>query len=326
MSDPLTTEDLYGKSEASSQTTGVTEKTLEYEETPIIQPVAENIPDEKHVSVGHSDTSANADAPRLTEPHQLPREVSGTPVQPSRGSHTAVTVLVFILLFAAGIWLSSSLRQLLPTRVQDALGLPDARVTTSPSPTVRLTPTQAVFEAQWKTYSVQSGVSKKQLEGIQYSLPQSVLPPICDGAGCASQGTYLPGGTRFTVAPRGVGQSLRDYRGTAISDANGVTFTTKPVTIAGRESMEFTGKFTGRTISGYAFTTMRGVMIPLSDTVSVEFNHFIPSGITADFQKDDVLFDEIVSKISLTAAQSKGAILNTPTPTRAATVSGSPQP
>lgn len=326
MSDPLTTEDLYGKSDSSSETAGVPEKTLEYEETPIIQPMDDNTPVEKHVSAEHPDTSVSADAPRLTEPHQLPREVSRTPVQPSHGSHKGLTVLGFILLFASGIWLSSSLRQLLPTSVQDALGLPDARITTSPSPTVRLTPTQAVSDAQWKTYSVQSGVSKKQVEGIQYSLPQSVLPPICDGAGCASQGTYLPGGTRFTVAPRGAGQSLRDYRGTAISDANGVTFTTKPVTIAGREAMEFTGKFTGRTISGYAFTTMRGVMIPLSDTVSVEFNHFIPSGITANFQKDDALFDEIVNKISLTGVQTKGAVLSTPTPTKVATVSGAPRP
>lgn len=309
MAEPLTTEDLYGKTPTPPKTESVAEKPLEYEETPIIQPVTEHVPEEKHVSVGHTDTSVNTGAPRLTEPHQLPREVSRKPDQPSRVSHTAFTALIFLLLFAAGIWLSSSLRQLLPSSVQDALGIPDARITTSPSPTVRLTPTQTPAEAQWKTYPVQSGVSKKLLEGIQYSLPQSVLPPICDGAMCASQGTYLPGGTRFTVALRGAGQSLRDYRGTAISDANGVTFTTKPVTIAGREAMEFTGTFTGRTISGYAFTTMRGVMIPLSDTVSVELNHFIPSGITADFQKDDLLFDTILRTIVLGAVDQaqKGA-------------------
>lgn len=56
-------------------------------------------------------------------------------------------------------------------------------------------------------------------------------------------------------------------------------------------------------------------MIDLDATHSLEINHFTPSGITADFAADDLLFDKIVSSLTFTGdAMDKGAVLTTPTP------------
>jgi hypothetical protein len=215
-------------------------------------------------------------------------------------SHTGLNILAFILLFVAGIWLSSSIRPYLPTSFGGDSGINKEMITATPSPDDGSTKNSPESEkSEWNSFDVVSGITKLPIIGVSFMLPPEVLTPVCDGPSCASQGTYLPGGTRFTVAARGTGQSLRDYRGTAISDVNGVVFTTKAITVAGKQAMEYTGTFTGRTISGYSFTTMRGVMIPLTDTTSVEFYHFVPSGIVADFQSDDVLFETILSKIVL---------------------------
>jgi hypothetical protein len=219
-------------------------------------------------------------------------------------------LFVVLLLLESG---SSSLRQFFPTSLQDSLGLSQATSTPTPTPVLTLSPT---LSSDWKKYSVINGATKRAIDGVEFSLPSDVLSPICDGVACASQGTYLPGGTRFTIAPRGAGYTLRDYRGTAISDVNGTTFTTKPVTVSGRQSMQFTGTFTGRTVSGYAFATMRGVMIPITDTTSLEVNHFIPSGITADFESDDLLFESILNKIVISTGmtQKGGTPMATSTP------------
>ncbi len=324
MSDPLTTEDLYGKSPSPNEGSKI-EPILEYEETPIIEPAATTSTETAHAG----DVSEKATTAQLNAPHSLPEHATVGKKSTSHTSQLFTTIIAFILLFLAGIWLSSSFRGLLPSNIGDAIGLSSATKTPTPTsipkngnPAVPTTPstTQA-----WKSYQVTSGVTKKPLDGVLFWLPSNVLSPVCDGIGCASQGSYLPGGTRFTVAARGVGQSLRDYRGTVISDVNGTTFTTKTVTIAGRQAQEFIGTFTGRTISGYAFTSMRGVMIPLTDTTSIELNHFIPSGITADFAKDDVLFDEILSKLDLSAGSvQKGSVIPSLTPTAALLKTASP--
>ncbi|MBI4062311.1 hypothetical protein HY410_00145 [Candidatus Gottesmanbacteria bacterium] len=212
-----------------------------------------------------------------------------------QSSHTIATIVFFILLFALGVWLSTFLRQYIPSNVPlesqitpTHIALPIASPTPLP-----------VGEADWKTYGVLSGATKIAIPGISFRLPQDVLAPICDGASCASQGTYLPGGTRFTVAPRGGNQALRDFRGAVVTDAGGRAFTTTPTTVAGKQALEFSGLFTGTTGGGYSFTQMRGVMIEVDSTLWLEINHFTPTGVSADFASDDTLFNEILKTLVL---------------------------
>ena len=192
--------------------------------------------------------------------------------------------------------LSSFVRQFFPTGSSTSL---ETDVTVTPTITTLPTATGSAAVAAWKTYDVVSGTTKASFGGVTFQLPPDVLSPICDGTGCASQGTYLPGGTRFTVAPRGAGQALADFRGSVISDVGGISFTSRATTVADRPAMEFTGVFTGRTVSGYGFSRMRGVMIELTPTTSIEVNHFTPNGIVADFAADDTLFDAILKTIKI---------------------------
>jgi hypothetical protein len=202
-------------------------------------------------------------------------------------------LIAFIAFFIIGLYASNTLRRFLPSQI----GSEENQTQSSPTPSTSI----ASPAASWNTYDVISGVTKKAVSGVSFQLPPDVLSPICDGTSCASQGTYLPNGTRLTVAARGTGQSLRDFRGTVISDANGVPIPTKQLTITKFTATEYESSGSGRTISGYAFSHIRGVMIPLSDTLSLELNHFAPVGITADFEKDDILFDEIVKTVTVQA-------------------------
>lgn len=205
---------------------------------------------------------------------------------------TMFTIIIFFALFIGGIWLSSFLRQFFTI---ESPSLQETENSVLPT----TTPESAV-SGSWKTYDVISATTKLPFAGVTFQLPPDVLSPICDGTNCSSQGTYLPGGTRFTVAPRGAGQALADARGAAISDALGTSFTSKAVTVAGLPATEFTGVFTGRTVSGYGFSQMRGVMVELTPTTSLEVNHFSPNGIIADFAADDTLFDAILKTINVT--------------------------
>jgi hypothetical protein len=227
------------------------------------------------------------------------------------------TIIVFVALFVVGVWLSSFVRQFLPGNTPNSTS--SSQISGTPTPSggavALLNPSDPY--ASWKTYTVISGITKQPIAGVQYKLPETVLPPICDGVGCASQGTYLPGGTRFTIAPRGAGQALKDFRGTVISDINGTVFTTKAVVVAGHPATEFTGSFAGRTVSGYVFSKMRGVMIEISSTESLEINHFTPNGITSNFEQDEGVFDAILKTVVLPPI----ATTATPTPTRIATSS-----
>ena len=302
---PLTTEDLYGTSQnrtsAPVPSPAVPPPSLPIEETPEILPAPPVAP------------PANAPPPPPPPPAQ---NVPVTPKKSSGCLRTIGIILLVIGIFILGIWLSSFVRQFLPTGG-------GAATTQQPTPTESPVSTESATVgggnvSSWKTYQVISGITKAPVTGLSFSLPSDVLAPICDGANCASQGTYLPGGTRFTVAPRGTGQVLPDYRGTVISDVGGIAFTTNQTTVVGHAAVEFTGSFTGRTVSGYAFTKMHGYMIALTDTTSLEINHFTPAGITADFTGDEALFTQIVATLSLTGGVSsseKGAVLVTPTPT-----------
>jgi len=231
----------------------------------------------------------------------IPQTPSPVPKKKSGCLGTIFTIILFLALFIGGIWLSSFVRQFFPSNepVEE-----ETETTIIPTITPATIATDSAAVAAWKTYDVISGTTKQSFTGITFQLPSDVLSPICDGSGCASQGTYLPGGTRLTVAPRGAGQALRDFRGSVVSDVGGTAFTVKTTTVAGRPATEFIGTFTGRTVSGYGFGRMRGVMIELTSATSLEVNHFSPSGIVADFAADDTLFDAILKTITMTPVAS----------------------
>lgn len=287
MTGPITTDDLYGTSD---------EKPSDEVQTVIPQEIHKGVPVEETPEITKEVESE--------ESRKQAREGGARETKSERKSSGCAGVLgkivLFLLLVAAGVWGANAMRQYLPT---GALNEPSIMRTT-PSPTLTdETSLPGAFNSpsisDWKTYDVISGTTKLPLGGVTFKLPPDVLSPICDGTSCSSQGTYLPGGTRFTVAARGVGQLLADYRGTAIADTRGTIFTTKQTTVAGLPALEFSGSFTGGTVSGYSFTSMRGVMIALTPTTSLEINHFTPNGIVADFTSDDALFDEILKTVTV---------------------------
>lgn len=270
-------------------------KPLEYEETPLIEPI-----------------------PPVAQKRSSFGEFLGN-------------LLLFVILFAVGVGLSVFLRHYMSTN-----SLKETTTNSTSSDLLKTyssTPTPALLNsvpssltdpyASWNAYQVISGTSKQAIAGITFKLPTDILSPICDGASCASQGTYLPGGSRFTVAPRGAGQSLSDFRGKVVSDLAGRSFQVKTVTVAGKNAVEFWGFFTGTTVGGYSFSQMRGVMVEVSDTLSVEFNHFAPTGVNADFATDDTLFDTILKTVVFSGYSSaqKGAVLPLPSASQSASPS-----
>lgn len=282
---PSTIPEAYASSQSEPQNSAA------YEETPIIDPWA-----------NQPTASVNASAP-------IKR----------RGSIFALfgNFILFIVLFGTGVALSYYFKQYLPDLPQ---GTPQVKLPQIPG-LPKATPTPEFVEEiappapeiKLISYQVISGVTRLPVTGISFKLPEDVLEPICDGSSCGSQGTYLPGGTRFTVAPRGQGQILADFRGSIISDLSGKAFEVKQTTIAGRKAVEFNGDFTGSTIGGYAFTKMHGVMIEVSDLLSLEINHFTPAGVDADFAADDLIFSEIVQSLELPVASGeKGVQINPP--------------
>ncbi|MFZ5845731.1 MAG: hypothetical protein ACOY0S_04735 [Patescibacteria group bacterium] len=281
-------------STATNPASGATEKEkpLVYEETPVIEPVKEEVP----------------------PPAPTPPPVSPLPAQAGKPPRRGIlgilgNLVLFAALFAVGVWLSMYAKQFLPT------GLPAKLPPVGIIPTTKVTatPTQAVTRptdpyAGWKTYQVISGATRQAIAEVNFKLPPEVLPPICDGTTYASQGTYLSGGTRFTVAARGVGQLLPDPRGALLTDVSGRAFTMREATVAGLAATEFRGEFVGVTAGGYAFTKMRGVMLGITDKLVIEMNHFAPSGVTSDFAADDILFDKILASIELSIPGQKGEV------------------
>ena len=236
------------------------------------------------------------DDTNVTPPPPIPiEETPEIPMEPSVGtpppsppmpkaspSSTVIMILVFLILFIAGILLSSYIRPFF-----------SGRETPVPTPTiVAPTPTPVDPFVSWRTSTI---------AGLSYKLPPDVLAPTCDGAACVSQGTYLPGGTRLTIAPKTVTQSPSSLRGAVITDAVGTAFTSRDATVSAHTAIEFTGTFAGRTSGGYGFTEMHGFMIEVTPTLTLEINHFTPTGVTADFAKDDALFTQILSTLNFSA-------------------------
>lgn len=266
---------------------------LHFEEAPEFIPP--QIPDTKTTVVSQS-------APQAPAKHLL--DASKEPVKKSHRKKLG-TLIFIALLFGLGIWLSSQLRLFVVP--QTALENADETQFLTPSVPVLISSPSASIASQfavirdWQTVTV-SAVGLL-LRKVTYQLPQSVALPVCDGQGCPSSGTYLSFGTRFTVAARGKGERLPDFRGAILTDANGKEFTMRQTSVGGKDVYEYTGDFVGRTGGGYQFIKMRGVLVPVSDTVSIEFNHFAPAGTVSDFAADDEVFDQIISSVKLPATE-----------------------
>lgn len=272
---------------------------LPIEETPVIEAVAE--------APAH-EVAASEAIPQVPDTSALPKKPKKSVVK------KLLSVIFFLVLFSAGVWLSSVLRQFIPSEQMTSTLQP------TPSPSASgfeesavSTPSGSISAySDWENYIVINGVTKQPIEGVSYKLPPQVLEPICDSSRCVSQGTYLPGGTRFTVAARGKGQLLPSVGNAVLTDVSGKAFTMKDVLVAGFAAKEFTGTFTGTTGGGYAFTRMRGVILPVDETLSIEFNHFAPAGLTVDFEEDDAVFDRILATFT---TGTKPVISITATPT-----------
>ena len=262
---------------------------LTFEEAPELTP--SQVPDTKTAAVSQS-------TPQEVAQHLL--DVPHVPVKKPRRKKLG-TFIFITLLFGLGIWLSSQLRLfVVPETVLENTDETQS-LTPSVSPLIS-SPSASIASKSgeirdWQTVSV-SAVGLL-LQSVTYQLPQSVTLPVCDGSGCPSSGTNLSGGTRFTVAARGKGERLPDFRGAILTDANGKEFTMRQTSVGGKDVYEYIGDFTGRTGGGYQFTKMRGVLVPVSDTVSIEFNHFVPAATVSDFAADDEVFDQIIASVKI---------------------------
>jgi hypothetical protein len=243
------------------------------------------------------------------------------------------TLVFIVILFGLGIWLSSQLRSYFAGPLPEVANSPTpvAYPTSGRVPVASISATPAA----WQTYQVVNGTTRAPITGFSYQLPGGVTAPVCDSGGCPSQGTNLPGGTRLTVAARGKGQVLPDFRGAILTDINGKEFVMKQAIVGGLPVYEYDGDFTGRTSGGYSFTKMRGVLVAVSDTFAVDFNHFAPVGSTSDFAADDRIFDQIIASIKMTNTVSKPTptqptygigVGTTPTVTPSATTAATPTP
>jgi len=312
---------------------------LPVEETPIIDPASGEVMRENRDVSRIDDEARDEVVSEAARVFQSPSEAtaehsSGVTILPPQvpkksGSNRIGTALFIILLFGLGVWLSSQLRSFFTSSVSDELVVPTLAPSANISPASAPESSSSAVApvSDWQTYDVISGATKKPIPGLSYKLPTGVKAPVCDSQSCASQGTNLPGGTRFTVAARGKGQLLPDFRGAILTDAAGREFTMKQGVFGGAYAYEYTGNFNGRTGGGYTFTAMRGILMPVSETLAIEFNHFAPAGITSDFAKDDVLFDEVIKSFTAQGVSTITPVvqptIGIPTSTPVATTSGS---
>jgi hypothetical protein len=249
---------------------------LEYEETPLIEPIEEkSLPDP-------------LDTPELST-HMR----HGKQSPPRIGK-----VFFYILLFIVGVAGSTFIRPLL-----EGISFPAFPSFTQQNTMVneKLPPKIIPVDATvgWKEYSIRVGTHV-----LTYRLPATVLPPVCDGQACPSEGTYLEGGSRLTISPKMSGSPIANFAKLIVKDAGGRIFETKETVVSGLTAVDFSGTFTGLTTGGYSFTQMHGVMIQVAPAITVEINHFAPNGITSEFEKDDMVFSEILKTVIVTSSPS----------------------
>ncbi len=304
---------------------------LNYEETPIIDTSSGEVVSEPPMTSKPRKEDVVPEAAKVFQSHPTQADthtgeirhepaVAHTPPPKPRGAGRHIgTILFIVILFGLGMWLSSQLRSFFATEPGTEVPVPTQSPDTRPTVAPDNVSTPSAQANGWVEYRPISGVTRQPVTGIAIRLPSDVKTPVCDSGSCASQGTNLPGGTRLTVALRGRGQLLPDFRGAILTDASGKEFTMQQKTVGGLSVYEYTGNFTGSTGGGYSFTAMRGVLIPVSDTLAVELNHFAPTGTTSDFATDDALFERIVATFtgSVTAPTATPAAAS-PTPTPAA--------
>jgi hypothetical protein len=246
-----------------------------YEETPIIKPIEEK---------------------KLPDPLDTP-EISSHNRHGKQPPSGIGRVLFFLLLFVIGVVGSTFVRPFL-----DGVSFPTFPAKTQKTNDPVETPAPRVVPADrtagWGDYVINAGPHV-----LTYRLPPSVLPPICDGQTCPSEGTYLEGGTRLTVSSK-ITQPIINFAKLIVKDAGGRVFETKEATVSGLTAVDFSGTFTGQTTGGYSFTRMHGVMIMIAPTITVEINHFAPNGIAVDFDADDAMFTQILKTVNITSTSS----------------------
>lgn len=328
---PLTTADLYGGSAAVPdhptpvieeggifRSAGVPESreaprdaagNLLYEETPIIEPL-ESSPLE--ISGGQGSEPPPASPPEQASEPELPERQEGEipPPYEKRPSRLR-SILIFFIIFILGIGASVLYRNIVNFLGSES-GNETGDVPPAPTPSPFVSGTPAAYETvmfsgspvvtpvqpdQWALYTVWQGGTKTSV-GVTYRLPPEMREPVCDGTGCVSAGSYMPGGTRFTVAYYRKNILTPMFSQTQVTDAAGRKFETKEASVSGKPALAFSGSFSGSTTGGYRFTRMSGVMIAAGPDTTIEVNHFSPAGVNADFDKDEELFTGILKTFS----------------------------
>lgn len=310
--------DAYGKSgsDPTGQTAGkdpLTGQDPVYEESPEIRtPDAGNTTPETQGGIPVREQEHLI--PRLPEEKTLPDPLAipelstvDEPRLPSgrirKRGKILPTLLLVIVLLAIGVGISLIIRQFtndIPSISTFVPGMPGSVTATPsvPAQTASPTPNPDAMEG-WRTESVFTGTANVAYPGVTYRLPADILTPICDGALCVSRGTYLPGGTRFTVSFKTETKTADEFLHTVVTDAASNAFDTQEASMAGRPARTYAGSFAGQTTGGYQFTRLAGIMILLPDNRVLEFNHFSPLGLNADFTSDEALFQKIVGTVKI---------------------------
>ena len=139
---------------------------LRYEETPVIDPLTVETGSEGEKSAEvYEKNDVIPEAAQVFQPSTLPHE--GSPPQDVSGgekirrkNHIG-TIIVIVILFGLGIWLSTQLRSFFSPATTGEIAVPTA----SAFPFVTTAPTQAtssaVPDSSWVAYPVTNGVSYK---------------------------------------------------------------------------------------------------------------------------------------------------------------------
>jgi hypothetical protein len=329
---PLSKDDLYGKSERNRDEEGLSgqvtfdrnNRPLEYEETPIIEPVQEPVPADQTGFVPQAEGTHPVTETPETKPIAQQNKSSEKKSATCLGN-IAAYLLVFILgITATIIWRmygtqfmsSVNKSQVAPVATPSAVPTetPESTISAGINPTVAATPPVATIKvtvapvptslppisvAGWKTTGVglKSGYS---VPPMSIQLPPELEELSCDPPGCTSEGTDLPGGTRFTVAIHAFSKPIMNFTKSKVTDASGRSFPDVSETaVSGKPALLFSGEFTGSTLGGYTFSRMRGIMVLVDPKLTLEINHFTYTGKSADFAADDKILDRIISTVTI---------------------------